>query len=160
MKKKIWSACIKKRYLLVIYIFSIYIVVSNETTIEVAPKGSDYYETKTSSHSKQRLYLFILFSLSAKTTKMPLKQRIYFRSCHMTSEMDVVELNHMLTVYIILGCNTYLRPMMGEQYEPLSIIMQIILWWNLLSSVLAYFLYMKVKQYQLYSNPPALTLPF
>ena len=38
MKKKIWSARIKKRYLLVNYIFSIYIAISDEMTITAIPK--------------------------------------------------------------------------------------------------------------------------
>ena len=38
MKKKIWSARIKKRYLLVNYIFSFLITISDEMTITVIPK--------------------------------------------------------------------------------------------------------------------------
>ena len=128
MKKKIWSARIKKRYLLVNYIFSISIVVSNETTITVIPKeslwkinhlvpNSDYiyifsicivvwnettiavaskrkwllWNEKSSSRFKQRLYFYILFLYSYLSQLF---------SIWNSDLMDVVELNHMLTVRI------------------------------------------------------------
>ena len=76
MKKKIWSACTKKRYLLVNYIFSISIVISDEMTITAIPKE---FITKNNHLVPNSDYIYIfsfLIVVSNETTiKVVPKQR-------------------------------------------------------------------------------------